>query len=136
MSFIRETPLGEALRAVGLRANLAFPEEVDDLQVADKQSAPAKEQTGDMDTTTPSTPDSEASTTLETPLESTIPAKLEIGPDSLQDASLTNIRSDPYTVDWNGSADSENPRNWSALKKCWVVFVVWYVSQSFACNTS
>jgi DHA1 family multidrug resistance protein-like MFS transporter len=40
----------------------------------------------------------------------------------------TLTRDGKILVTWYTIDDPENPQNWSTFKKCWVAFVIWYVS--------
>lgn len=113
MDTVRESPLGQLLRAITGNRVLLYPEEkpgfVTSADPDETRHQVESKQSLGGDSAIPPAP------TLDSP------------PDSSSDGlhaqdEIKNI------VDWYGSDDPANPRNWSTWKKRFVTFQIWYIS--------
>ncbi|KAJ5355648.1 hypothetical protein N7517_010257, partial [Penicillium concentricum] len=105
MELIRESPLGQLLRAITGNRILLYPEEKPGF--------------------VPSSPDE---------TRHQIESKQSLGGDSAIAPTATSYdgpyeeNDANYIVDWYGPDDPSNPRNWSSWKKRFVTFQIWYTS--------
>ncbi|KAJ5484601.1 hypothetical protein N7453_012069 [Penicillium expansum] len=113
MDTVRESPLGQLLRAITGNRVLLYPEEkpgfVTSADPDETRHQVESKQSLGGDSAIPPAP------TLDSP------------PDSSSDGlhaqdEIKNI------VDWYGADDPANPRNWSTWKKRFVTFQIWYIS--------
>jgi len=109
MDILRESPLGQLLRAITGNRILLYPEEK---------------------------PGFVRSNSEETRYQ--IEPKQSLGGDSaIIPTSYAAHAENEYIVDWYGPDDQSNPRNWSSGKKRFVTFQIWYISSilpSFSLN--
>jgi DHA1 family multidrug resistance protein-like MFS transporter len=109
MNFVRETPLGDLLRAIGFQSQLLFPEEVDGF-LPEHNGSPSSFEKADIEMQVSHSKDSHSSDDELSPKAT----KADEGPDVI-------------LVEWYGADDTANPQNWSPAKKAWVTLVIWYV---------
>lgn len=122
MLALRDAPIGQLLRSIGLKHYFNFPEKVEEFR--SKLVEDLEKQIG-----TVAQPSSSGSTSPE-PSEEIKEASTAESPESNVDHNNTEARphgDDVLLVGWYGPEHPGNPRNWSGRKKDWVTRVIWYV---------
>lgn len=122
MSAIRDTPAGQALRLLGLKSWLYYPEEVAGFELpnlpwtSEEQLPPTSD--GEKET--------ETEKDIEKDIEKSLPSltiRLATPPDEVSSAWSQKALAEPIVVSFSED-DKENPRNWSAKKKAWTVTII------------
>ena len=141
MESIRDTPLGQVLRAVGLKHSLCYPEEVpgfipphmgklvsDSRDNSTSKSLPnTVMENGRLEKETESSlPVPVSAAMVENFNHSMLTQETGLPPANLESKTVAS-EAEIVVVDWYNHEDEDpaNPRNWSALKKAWVTLIVW-----------
>jgi MFS transporter, DHA1 family, multidrug resistance protein len=142
--FIRETPVGMAIRFLSRNKLLLYPEEMSDFklpsayQILSSSNEKSSQESGSdrQHSDGLTTPDNGIASTSALPVtQENEAATLELGRViSLRNTALERTRSVPITpqktsdgvilVDWYTTDDPANPKNWSSLKKSTVMFAL------------
>jgi hypothetical protein len=141
MASIRDTPLGQLLRAVGFKQSLRYPEEVPSFMpprmgkpvFATKDSSPSNSSANEI--TKDCAIDEEKQTSLPFTNSAAVSENSNHGmlaqqnalPLATVESKMADHATEIVVVDWYNHEDSANPRNWAASKKAWVAFIVWQV---------
>ena len=114
MSFIRDTPVGQFLRLIGLKSWLYYPEEVTGFELPSLPCA--------SEVTLPPLDDDATEKDIEMSLRS-ITIRLGTPPDEISSAMSQKALAEAIVVSFSED-DKENPRNWSSTKKAWTVTII------------
>jgi MFS transporter, DHA1 family, multidrug resistance protein len=123
MNSLRDTPIGQLLRATGFKSHLLFPEEQEGFGPKHVTVVKGGSETHEAVASEHSASDTE---------------KAESGPNGVLGANDTSTGSslnleklkskdgdnEALIVDWYDDKDPANPRNWSIRKKTWVTVVI------------
>lgn len=124
---LRDTPFGELLRLVGFKSYLSYPEETETFQ------------TPSFSTVIDVTPTAKADANEDVDQEKGAVPKSPVvdapEQDIIRRLSSKNL-STATVVTWYSAEDPENPRNWSDLKKGWIIVVMTIYTFVVYCTAS